>query len=340
MNRHRIGNVRSQLRIEILESRDLPSGLGLAATDRIWVGNIDNPYLPFIPGTTFYYQGTKDNLPEQIITQVTHQTKLIAGVTTTVVHDTGIVNGKLQEYTDDWYAQDASGNVWYFGEFTSDFSGGKVSHAGSWEAGVNGAIPGIVMLASNAIGITYRQEYAKGVAQDMATVVSLHKTVTVPYGSFDHCLQTLEFSPLEPGALETKYYAPGVGYVKNISLKGGQEEIGLVTVTNGNASDAAVVGPVLTPDAVGTLAVGAGHLTGNSPASAALVGHSSFLANQANAVGQTGIPADWANHSGGGKSDTSVHLNASASRGADSSGWHALDPKQLDGLFAMDGNES
>ena len=102
------------------------------------------------------------------------------GVTTVVVHDTVTLDGKPSGDTVDWFAQDRDGNVWYFGEATKEFDGQKASTAGSFEAGVDGALPGIVMPAHPQIGDTYRQEYAKGVAEDTGEVVSLTGSDTIP----------------------------------------------------------------------------------------------------------------------------------------------------------------
>ena len=125
-------------------------------------------------------------------------------------------DGNLTEKTFDYYAQDKKGNVWYFGEDTKEYENGKVvSTKGSWEAGVDGAKPGFIMQADPKVGETYRQEYYEGEAEDMAKVLSLSESVTVPYGSFDQVLVTKEWTPLEPGLVEHKYYAPGVGPLGN-----------------------------------------------------------------------------------------------------------------------------
>ncbi len=185
---------------------------------------IDNPYLPLRPGTTFLYSGqTADGIETGEVT-VTHKKKQIIGVTTVVVHDRVFLNGSLIEDTFDWYAQDKKGDVWYFGEDAKQYANGSlVGTAGSWEAGRNGAKPGIVMKAEPRVGDTYRQEFAPGVAEDMAKVLGLNESVSVPYGSFDNCLSTMEWTPLEPGVREHKYYCPGIGLVLVISPEGGRE---------------------------------------------------------------------------------------------------------------------
>ena len=193
---------------------------------------IDNPFFPLVPNTTFVYVGTKDGSPERDEFQVTDQTKVILGVHCRQVRDRGYINGVLAEDTLDWFAQDKNGNVFYFGEDTKelDENGNVISTEGSWQAGVNGALPGIVMEANPHVGDTYQQEFAAPVAEDMATVLALHKTVNVPFGSFSNCLETEEFSPLEPGAIEHKFYARGVGFVQSVALRGGRERLELVTI--------------------------------------------------------------------------------------------------------------
>jgi hypothetical protein len=188
-----------------------------------FVREIDNPYSPLVPGTTFVYEGqTPDGLDQDVVS-VTHDKKKILGVTCIVVRDTETVGGVLQEDTIDWYAQDKEGNVWYFGEFATQYAADGVTvigHEGSWEAGVDGAQPGIVMLADPRPGDSYRQEFLAGVAEDMARVLRLNANVSVPYGDFEDCLATKEWSPLERGAIEHKFYAPGVGLVLTEELKG------------------------------------------------------------------------------------------------------------------------
>lgn len=184
-----------------------------------YVTTVDNPLWPLVPGTRYVYQGGE----ETIEVTVTDETRQILGVTTTVVHDVVSVGDEIIEDTYDWYAQDKAGNVWYFGEDTKEYEDGQVvSTAGSWEAGVDGAKAGIVMHATQPTpGSPYRQEYYACEAEDMAEVVSLSESVTVPYGSFGGTLQTREFTPLEPGVNEYKYYAPGVGLVLEVDVNSG-----------------------------------------------------------------------------------------------------------------------
>jgi hypothetical protein len=184
-----------------------------------FVTKIDNPYLTLTPGTTFIYEGTTENGFEHNEVVVTSDTKTILGVTCVVVRDTVTANDELEEDTLDWYAQDKQGNVWYFGENAKQYTDGLiVGVEGSWESGVNGAQPGIVMEANPAVGDIYRQEFAPGEAEDMAEVLGLTEAVTVPFGSYTNCLKTKEFSALEPDVSEYKFYATGVGFIKSVDI--------------------------------------------------------------------------------------------------------------------------
>jgi hypothetical protein len=197
-----------------------------------FVSVIDNPYFPLEPGTTFIYRGESEGTSTRDVMEVTYDTKVILGVTTTVVHDQAFEEGVLVEDTLDWYAQDKAGNVWYFGEDTRelDENGNVISTEGSWEAGVNGAEPGIIMLADPKKGDKYQQEFAADVAEDMAQVIGFEDGVCVRYGCFDNVLVTKEWTPLEHGVVENKFYAPGVGFIYSEMVKGGDEFSELVRV--------------------------------------------------------------------------------------------------------------
>jgi hypothetical protein len=178
---------------------------------------IDNPYFSLTPGTTFSYKSKTDEGTEVIKVMVTDKTRRVMGVTTLVVWDRVWLDDKLIEETYDWYAQDQEGNVWYFGEDSKEYKNGKVvSTKGSWEGGVNGAMPGIIMKNKLTVGDSYRQEYYQGEAEDMGEVVSLNEKVVVPYGSFENCVKTKDWSALEPDVIEYKYYSPSV---KNVVLE-------------------------------------------------------------------------------------------------------------------------
>ena len=204
-----------------------------------FVRKINNPYFPLKPGTTFIYRGETDGTPTKDVMTVTHQTKEILGVTTTVIHDRVYEDGVLTEDTLDWYAQDKQGNVWYFGEDTKelDENGNVISTEGSWEAGVDGAKPGIVMLAHPHKGDKYQQEFAPDVAEDMAQVLGFKDSLCVPYGCFQHVLVTKEWTPLEPGVVENKYYAKGVGFIYSEMVKGGDETLALVRIRHQNGDN-------------------------------------------------------------------------------------------------------
>lgn len=195
---------------------------------------IDNPYFPLEPGTTFIYEGESEGIPTREEMTVTHETKEILGVTTTVIYHLGFEDGMLIEETFDWFAQDEDGNVWYLGEDTRelDEEGNVISTEGSWEAGVDGAEAGIIMLADPKKGIRYQQEDAPDVAEDMAQVRRLNESLCVSYGCFDNVLVIKEWTPLERGVVELKYYAPGVGFIFGIMVKGGEEQIELVDILN------------------------------------------------------------------------------------------------------------
>jgi len=197
-----------------------------------FAAEIDNKYFPLQPGTTFLYRGTQEGKARRVSVFVTHKIKMILGIRATVVLDQVLVDGKPEEKTFDWYAQDKHGNVWYLGEDSSDYVNGKwVRSDGSWETGVDGAKPGIVMEADPSSGDLYRQEYYAGHAEDMAKVLGTDASVAVPYGRFDHALETSEWTPLERGVIEHKSYVRGVGNVRTVMVKGGAEEERLVSIT-------------------------------------------------------------------------------------------------------------
>jgi len=197
-----------------------------------FVAVVDNPYYPLPVGRTLVYEGIKDGQTQVDTVTVTSQTKLIEGITATVVSDISTHDGALLEKTIDWYAQDKQGNVWYLGEDTTAFlANGKTDTSGSWLAGVRGAEPGIIMEANPQIPDAYRQEFLAGVAEDTAWVVGLGGTVTVPYGKVRNTLTTLEATRIEPGRYDQKIYAPGIGIVLEQSITGPSETALLVSVT-------------------------------------------------------------------------------------------------------------
>lgn len=190
-----------------------------------FVERVSNPYWPMTPGSTWVSRESdiKGSAMKVKVT-VLRRTKPILGIDATVVHDTLKERGQLVENTFDWYAQDSCGNVWYLGENTREYENGQlVSRAGSWEAGVNGAQGGIAVPGSPEIGLSYRQEYAAGEAEDAGEVLSLNELAQVPAGYFRHLLLTKDTTSLHPRVLEYKFYAKGVGPVLAIGISGGSD---------------------------------------------------------------------------------------------------------------------
>jgi hypothetical protein len=186
---------------------------------------IDNPYWPMTPGSKWVYRETAaDGTEQKVEVTVTNETRRIAnGVEARVVHDVVTEDGDPVEITDDWYAQDSDGNIWYLGEDTKEYENGKVSStAGSWEAGVDGAQAGVLMPAEPKVGLSYRQEHYKGEAEDRGQILSLGESARVPFGRFDSLLKTKDYTPLEPDVVENKYYAKDVGPVLTIQVSGGE----------------------------------------------------------------------------------------------------------------------
>jgi hypothetical protein len=183
---------------------------------------VDNPFFPLRPGMRWHYRSaTKDGVETTVVT-VTTKTRTIAGIPCVEVRDTVRVDGALREDTLDWYAQDRTGTVWYFGEDTKEYDKGKVSSTeGSWVAGEHGAQAGIMMPAHPQPGDRYRQEYYRGHAEDRAEVVSISEHARVPAGPYDGMVMTEETTPLEPGVLEHKYYARDIGMVLTVDIGAG-----------------------------------------------------------------------------------------------------------------------
>ncbi len=190
-----------------------------------------NDYFPLMFGNTYVYHGTTSDGEEEIEVSVQAETKTILGVTCVVVRDVVSSGGQLVEDTYDWYAVDNDGNVWYFGEDVSNYENGVFQDKdGSFEAGVDGALPGIVMMADPVLELPYRQEYYFNEAEDWGKVVATGLTVVTPYGEFTNCLKTADWNALEPDLpLEYKYYAPGFGLVKE-ETENGSEIVELIDI--------------------------------------------------------------------------------------------------------------
>lgn len=193
-------------------------------------GPIDNPYMPLVPGSRWVYESA-DERTEVVVTDEQRQ---VMGIDAVVVRDTVSSGGEVVEDTYDWFAQDTEGNVWYLGEDSKEYESGEVaSTEGSWEAGVDGARPGIVMPAAPTVGQTYRQEFYEGEAEDLAEVLRLGDSATVAGRTYDDLLVIEEWNPLEPEVVEEKSYAPGVGVVLEVMTVGGHERAELVEYTPG-----------------------------------------------------------------------------------------------------------
>lgn len=200
--------------------------------------DITNPYLPLRPGGRWVFRETDTTgKREKVVVTVTRKTKKLAnGVTARVVTDVATEGGTPTEVTDDWYAQDKAGNVWYLGEATAEYKNGKVDNThGSFEAGVDGAQAGIAMPADPQAGQSYRQEYYKGVAEDRGAIVTVgQEQVEVPYGHFKGVLMTRDLVPLEPTVQELKFYAKGIGPLLSVHTDGTGGRAELVSFTKGS----------------------------------------------------------------------------------------------------------
>jgi hypothetical protein len=195
---------------------------------------IDNPYWPMAPGSRWVYRETDaDGDARRVEVTVTGRTATVFGIEARVVRDVVFENGRLQEVTDDWYAQDAHGNIWQLGEVTHEYAGAETSTVGSWRAGVDGARPILVLPAHPDPGTIYRQTDA------VVQVLSAGTTAKVPYGSFDRVLVTEELASLEPGRVEHEFYARGVGPVLAVTVSGGSGREELVGFDHARTADTA-----------------------------------------------------------------------------------------------------
>jgi hypothetical protein len=197
--------------------------------------SVTNPWYPLLPGSTWVYRGVKDGEPSREVMTVTHRTKTITGARCVVVTDLLYLRGRLEERTEDYYTQDSQGRVWYFGEKTAelDRQGHVKNTSGSWLAGVHGAKAGIFMFTHPRPGQSARQEYYKGQAEDHFQVLRLEAAVKVPFITTAHALLTKEWTPLEPGVVDHKFYARGIGTVLERTAKGPLERNELVSFRRG-----------------------------------------------------------------------------------------------------------
>jgi hypothetical protein len=212
-------------------SAELPAG---AVDPADFTSPVANPYFPLVAGKVFRYRGTEDGEHFRERVTITHDTKTILGVETTVVRDVlRRADGSLAEKTHDWYADDNAGNVWYFGERTATYDrhGHVQSREGSWQAGVNGATAGTIMPADPHPTDAYRQELYRGHAEDQAWIVQRGFRVRVPYRTVKHVVRSFEWTRLESDVISMKLYAPGLGIVMEHDVAGGNERFVLVGVS-------------------------------------------------------------------------------------------------------------
>ncbi len=196
--------------------------------------NIDNPYWPMRPGSHWVYREVENGEAQRVDVTVTNRTKTLHGIEARVVHDRVSQHGETVEDTYDWYAQDSAGNLWYLGEDTAEYENGKLkTKEGSWAYGVDGAQPGVVVPASPKQGMSYREEYYAGHAEDAAAVLNIGSQVQVPFGRFQNALLTRNFSTIEPTVEEMKLYAKGVGPVMELLVSGGSGRTELLSYAKG-----------------------------------------------------------------------------------------------------------
>ncbi len=202
-----------------------------------FVDVIDNPYLPYAVGSRWVYEGVSDGESERIEIEVLDDTREVMGITATVVRDTVYVDDEMVEDTYDWFAQDSDGNVWYLGEDTREFEDGVAVNAeGAWEAGIDGALPGIVMPGEPSVGDAFRQEYYPGEAEDMAEILEVGVARSIAFGEFDDVVVMGHWTPLEPEVIEEKWFASGVGMIYEAKTAGGEGSAELVEFTPGPSS--------------------------------------------------------------------------------------------------------
>ncbi len=216
---------------------DLPQGSEPVELDPAeFTSDVDHPYWPMKVGSRWVYSETdSEGTQQRVVVTVLDETKKIAnGIEARVVHDEVTEQGEPVEITDDWYAQDSDGNLWYLGEDTAEYENGKISsRSGSFEAGVDGAQPGIILPGEPEVGQTYRQEYYEGEAEDEGEIVSLDAQAEVPFGHFRPALMTKDTNPLEPKVLEFKFYGRNVGPVLAVSVSGGSDREELLSYSEG-----------------------------------------------------------------------------------------------------------
>jgi hypothetical protein len=214
-------------------SSGLPQGTKPVKLDPAdFTTTIDNTYWPIRPGSHWVYREVEDGEVHRDDVTVTNQTKMLGGIEARVVHDRVSQHGQTLENTDDYYAQDSHGNLWYLGENTAEYENGRLkTREGSWKYGVDGAQPGVIVPASPKQGMQYREEYYKGHAEDAAEVLNVGSQVQVPFGRYHGAMLTRNFSAIEPTVEEMKLYAKGVGPVMELVVSGGSGRTDLLSFT-------------------------------------------------------------------------------------------------------------
>jgi hypothetical protein len=194
-----------------------------------FVAGVTNKYFPLKPGKVYNYEGNNGTTQDTVT--ATNEHKTILGVQTMTTKDTVLIDGKLHDDTLNWYAQDKEGNVWYFGKDTKEYQNGKVvSTEGTWEAGVNGAKPGIIMQANPQIGGPIFQEYYQNHAEDQFQVLSTNESLTLPIGKYEGCIKTKEWTRLDPGIVEHKVFCPEIGFAQSTMVQGGNDFSQLISI--------------------------------------------------------------------------------------------------------------
>ena len=204
--------------------------ISTATNDARFTGSVDHGFFPLAPGMRWEYEvRTPEGTRDQLVAEVTSETRLIGEVTTTVVRVTLTADGELEEETFTWYAQDDDGNVWIFGEVDRGHESGSLVETTTWEAGVDGAEAGIVIPGDPMVGDEYRVGHLAGEVEEMARIVDLDAAVDATAGSFSGVLVIENWSELEPDVVEQKFYAPGIGFVYQASAAADTDIVSLVS---------------------------------------------------------------------------------------------------------------
>lgn len=199
---------------------------------RDFTADVTNRYFPLVVGRRLVYRTTGGDEVERTVTQALDETYTIQGIECRVIRDLVKIDGDPLEDTLDWYAQAPNGDVWYLGEIALNYEDEQIHDVdGSWKWGDDGALPGILMKGRPQVGDVYRQEFQLGEAEDLGMVVETGLTITTPAGTFTDCIRTADWTPIEPGISESKYYAPGVGFVLGVHDQTG-ERVELVRIVD------------------------------------------------------------------------------------------------------------